>query len=57
MIDDQSIVTHEVVLTGLLGATAWNLITWYYATACRSHRRMRSSAATPAPLSLEPARR
>jgi PiT family inorganic phosphate transporter len=25
-----SVVTHEVVLAGLLGAIAWNLITWYY---------------------------
>jgi inorganic phosphate transporter, PiT family len=27
---DLSVVTHEVVLAGLLGAIAWNLITWYY---------------------------
>ncbi len=27
---DLSVVTHEVVLTGLIGAIAWNLITWYY---------------------------
>jgi len=27
---DLSIVTHEVVLAGLIGAIAWNLITWYY---------------------------
>ena len=27
---DLSIVTHQVVLAGLLGAIAWNLITWYY---------------------------
>jgi PiT family inorganic phosphate transporter len=27
---DLSIVTHEVVLSGLAGAIAWNLITWYY---------------------------
>ena len=27
---DLSIVTREVVLAGLLGAIAWNLITWYY---------------------------
>ena len=27
---DLSIVTPEVVLSGLLGAIAWNLITWYY---------------------------
>jgi PiT family inorganic phosphate transporter len=27
---DVSIVTPEVVLAGLLGAIAWNLITWYY---------------------------
>jgi len=27
---DLSIVTHEVVLAGLLGAIAWNLVTWYY---------------------------
>jgi PiT family inorganic phosphate transporter len=25
-----SVVTPEVILTGLLGAIAWNLITWYY---------------------------
>jgi PiT family inorganic phosphate transporter len=27
---DLSIVTQEVILAGLLGAIAWNLITWYY---------------------------
>jgi PiT family inorganic phosphate transporter len=27
---DLSAVTNEVVLAGLLGAIAWNLITWYY---------------------------
>jgi PiT family inorganic phosphate transporter len=27
---DLSIVTEEVILAGLLGAIAWNLITWYY---------------------------
>jgi len=27
---DLSVVTQEVVLAGLLGAIAWNLITWYY---------------------------
>jgi len=27
---DLSVVTPEVVLAGLLGAIAWNLITWYY---------------------------
>jgi PiT family inorganic phosphate transporter len=27
---DLSIVTREVILAGLLGAVAWNLITWYY---------------------------
>jgi hypothetical protein len=27
---DISVVTHEVVLAGLLGAIFWNLITWYY---------------------------
>jgi PiT family inorganic phosphate transporter len=27
---DLSIVTHEVVLAGLIGAITWNLITWYY---------------------------
>jgi inorganic phosphate transporter, PiT family len=27
---DLSFVTQEVVLAGLLGAIAWNLITWYY---------------------------
>ena len=27
---DLSVVTREVVLAGLLGAIAWNLITWYY---------------------------
>jgi len=27
---DLSIVTHEVIVAGLLGAIAWNLITWYY---------------------------
>jgi PiT family inorganic phosphate transporter len=27
---DLSIVTHEVIAAGLLGAIAWNLITWYY---------------------------
>jgi PiT family inorganic phosphate transporter len=27
---DISIVTQEVILAGLLGAIAWNLITWYY---------------------------
>jgi PiT family inorganic phosphate transporter len=27
---DLSVVTHEVVLAGLLGAIFWNLITWYY---------------------------
>jgi inorganic phosphate transporter, PiT family len=28
---DLSIVTPEVILAGLLGAVAWNLITWYFA--------------------------
>jgi inorganic phosphate transporter, PiT family len=27
---DLSVVTREVVLAGLIGAIAWNLITWYY---------------------------
>src|SRR5512136_452379 len=27
---DLSVVTPEVILSGLLGAIAWNLITWYY---------------------------
>jgi inorganic phosphate transporter, PiT family len=27
---DLSVVTEEVILAGLLGAIAWNLITWYY---------------------------
>jgi PiT family inorganic phosphate transporter len=27
---DLSIVTEDVILAGLLGAVAWNLITWYY---------------------------
>jgi PiT family inorganic phosphate transporter len=27
---DLSVVTNEVVLAGLIGAIAWNLITWYY---------------------------
>jgi PiT family inorganic phosphate transporter len=27
---DISVVTHEVILAGLLGAIAWNLFTWYY---------------------------
>src|SRR5829696_7769110 len=27
---DLSVVTQEVILAGLLGAIAWNLITWYY---------------------------
>ena len=27
---DLKVVTHEVVLAGLMGAIAWNLITWYY---------------------------
>ncbi len=27
---DLSIVTKEVILAGVLGAIAWNLITWYY---------------------------
>ena len=27
---DLSVVTHEVVLAGLLGAIFWNLFTWYY---------------------------
>jgi inorganic phosphate transporter, PiT family len=27
---DLKVVTHEVVLAGLFGAVAWNLITWYY---------------------------
>jgi PiT family inorganic phosphate transporter len=27
---DLSVVTREVILAGLLGAIAWNLITWYY---------------------------
>src|SRR5215218_7897539 len=27
---DLSAVTREVILAGLLGAIAWNLITWYY---------------------------
>ncbi len=27
---DLSVVSHDVVLAGLLGAIAWNLFTWYY---------------------------
>ena len=27
---DLSVVTHEVILAGLIGAIAWNLFTWYY---------------------------
>jgi PiT family inorganic phosphate transporter len=27
---DLSVVTHDVVLAGLIGAIAWNLFTWYY---------------------------
>jgi inorganic phosphate transporter, PiT family len=27
---DLSVVTHEVILAGLLGAIAWNLLTWYF---------------------------
>jgi PiT family inorganic phosphate transporter len=27
---DLSIVTHEVIAAGLVGAIAWNLVTWYY---------------------------
>ena len=27
---DLSVVTHEVVLAGLIGAIFWNLVTWYY---------------------------
>src|SRR5512144_2565696 len=27
---DLSVVTQEVVVAGLIGAIAWNLITWYY---------------------------
>jgi len=27
---DLSVVTQEVILAGLIGAVAWNLITWYY---------------------------
>jgi PiT family inorganic phosphate transporter len=27
---DLTVVTQEVILAGLLGAVAWNLITWYY---------------------------
>jgi PiT family inorganic phosphate transporter len=27
---DISVVTHEVILAGLVGAIAWNLFTWYY---------------------------
>jgi PiT family inorganic phosphate transporter len=27
---DLNVVTHTVILTGLLGAIAWNLITWYF---------------------------
>src|SRR6202795_801999 len=27
---DLKVVSHDVVLAGLLGAIAWNLITWYY---------------------------
>jgi PiT family inorganic phosphate transporter len=27
---DLAVVTHEVVLAALLGAIAWNLLTWYY---------------------------
>ena len=27
---DLSVVTQEVILAGLLGAVAWNLVTWYY---------------------------
>src|SRR5437762_5241009 len=27
---DLSVVTHAVVLAGLVGAISWNLITWYF---------------------------
>ena len=27
---DLNVVTHEVILAGLIGAIWWNLITWYY---------------------------
>jgi inorganic phosphate transporter, PiT family len=27
---DLSVVTHEVILAGLIGAITWNLFTWYY---------------------------
>ena len=27
---DLNVVTHEVILAGLVGAIAWNLFTWYY---------------------------
>jgi PiT family inorganic phosphate transporter len=27
---DLSVVTHEVILAGLVGAISWNLFTWYY---------------------------
>jgi PiT family inorganic phosphate transporter len=27
---DLSVVTHEVILAGLMGAIVWNLFTWYY---------------------------
>ena len=27
---DLSVVTREVILSGLVGAIAWNLLTWYY---------------------------
>src|SRR5688572_31264796 len=27
---DLSVVTQDVILAGLVGAIAWNLITWYY---------------------------
>src|ERR1700744_254946 len=27
---DLKVVTHQVILAGLLGAIVWNLVTWYY---------------------------
>ena len=42
---DLSVVTRDVVLAGLVGAIAWNLITWYYgipvSLLARAHRRLR----------------
>ena len=51
---DLSVVNQNVVLAGLLGAIAWNLITWYYGLpVSSSHALIGPSATSRAPSAAE----